>query len=277
MRKPAILLTALLAGAVGLSAQGRFPGGMRGGQGFGYGAMSGRLGAEERVTGAPYSGVRTTVTQQTLSNGNVISRQEQAQIYRDSQGRVRIEQTLTNTVTGKTRTTVTITDPVAGVSFLLNSQSKTYTRSPARMFSRPASRGADGSTPTPGAGRARAGAQAQSPGGRGRGGAQMQTEDLGTQSIDGQPATGRRMTETIPAGGIGNQQPIQVVRETWVSTALHVPVMIKTSDPRFGVTTMQLSNVMMGEPDPSLFQPPADYKPAGGRAARGAARRPAAQ
>ena len=134
MRKPAILLTALLAGAVGLSAQGRFPGGMRGGQGFGYGAMSGRLGAEERVTGAPYSGVRTTVTQQTLSNGNVISRQEQAQIYRDSQGRVRIEQTLTNTVTGKTRTTVTITDPVAGVSFLLNSQSKTYTRSPARMF-----------------------------------------------------------------------------------------------------------------------------------------------
>lgn len=135
MRKPAILLTALLAGAVGLSAQGRFPGGMRGGQGFGYGAMSGRLGAEERVTGAPYSGVRTTVTQQTLSNGNVISRQEQAQIYRDSQGRVRIEQTSTNTVTGKTRTTVTITDPVAGVSFLLNSQSKTYTRSPARMFS----------------------------------------------------------------------------------------------------------------------------------------------
>jgi hypothetical protein len=85
------------------------------------------------------------------------------------------------------------------------------------------------------------------------------------------------MTETIPAGGIGNQQPIQVVRETWVSTALHVPVLIKTSDPRFGVTSMQLSNVTMGEPDPSLFQPPADYTLAGGRGARTAARRPKAQ
>jgi hypothetical protein len=90
-------------------------------------------------------------------------------------------------------------------------------------------------------------------------------------------ATGSRMTETIPAGGIGNQQPIQVVRETWVSTNLHVPMLIKTSDPRFGVTTMQLSNVLAVEPDPSLFQPPADYTLAGGRGGRATLRRQAAQ
>ena len=105
----------------------------------------------------------------------------------------------------------------------------------------------------------------------------MQTEDLGTQTIEGQPATGRRMTETIPAGGIGNQQPIQVVRETWISTSLRVPVLIKTSDPRFGVTNMQLSNVTTGEPDPSMFLPPPDYALAGGRSARTSARRPPAQ
>lgn len=104
----------------------------------------------------------------------------------------------------------------------------------------------------------------------------MQNEDLGTQSIEGQTATGKRMTETIPAGGIGNQQPIQVVRETWISTTLHVPVLIKTSDPRFGVTSMQLSNVVASEPDPSLFLPPADYTLAG-RGQRASGRRPAAQ
>jgi hypothetical protein len=84
------------------------------------------------------------------------------------------------------------------------------------------------------------------------------------------------MTQTIPAGGIGNQQPIQTVREMWISTALRVPVLIKTSDPRFGVSTMQLSNVLAAEPDSSLFLPPADYTLAGGRGARTGARRPAA-
>jgi hypothetical protein len=270
MKKLTSTLALLLLAAAALSAQGRFAGG------FGRGGpMSGWSGAESRVTGAPYSGVRTTVVQQTLANGNQISRQEQAKVYRDSQGRVRVEQSSTNTVTGKTRTSVTITDPIAGVAYMLNSEAKTYSRTPVRLFARPAPP-AGGAGSTARAGRGRAGTQAASPGGRARGGAQVQTDDLGTQSIEGQPATGRRMTETIPAGGIGNQQPIQVVRETWISTALHVPVLIKTSDPRFGATSMQLSNVMMGEPDASLFLPPADYTLAGGRGARGA-RRPSAQ
>jgi len=212
--------------------------------------------------------------QQTLANGNQIVRQEQAKVYRDSQGRVRVEQSSTNAATGKTWTSVTITDPVAGVAYALNSEAKTYTRTPVRVFTRPAApSGGAGSTAR--AGRDRAGSQAQAgPGGRARGGASVQTEDLGTQSIEGQPATGKRMTETIPAGGIGNQQPIQVVRETWISTSLHVPLLIKTSDPRFGATSMQLSNVVTAEPDPSLFLPPADYTPAGGRGPRSGARGP---
>jgi hypothetical protein len=219
------------------------------------------------------------VVQQTLSNGNQILRQEQAKVYRDSQGRVRIEQTSTNAATGQTHTSVTITDPIAGVAYQLNSQAKTYTRMPVRMFARPAARTSDGTGSAAGAMRGRAaGTQTQSPNGaRGRGGAQTQMEDLGSQSIEGQTATGRRMTETIPAGGIGNQQPIQVVRETWISSTLHVPVLIKTSDPRFGVTNMQLSNVMLGEPDSTLFQPPPDYTLAGGRGGRNGARKAAVQ
>jgi hypothetical protein len=89
--------------------------------------------------------------------------------------------------------------------------------------------------------------------------AQIQTENLGTQAINGVAATGTRRTETIAAGAIGNQQPIQVVRETWISADLKVPVSIKSSDPRFGTTAMQLTNITQTEPDPSLFVVPSNY------------------
>src|SRR5262249_25622544 len=76
---------------------------------------------------------------------------------------------------------------------------------------------------------------------------------------NGIAATGTRTTRTIPVGAIGNTQAIQVVREVWTSQDLKVPVMIKSSDPRFGDTTMQLTNIQQTNPDPSLFQVPANY------------------
>jgi hypothetical protein len=82
---------------------------------------------------------------------------------------------------------------------------------------------------------------------------------LGTQVINGVSATGTQLTETIPAGAIGNAQAIQVVRITWISTDLKVPVEIKTTDPRFGNTDMELTNVAQTEPSASLFVVPAGY------------------
>ncbi len=41
--------------------------------------------------------------------------------------------------------------------------------------------------------------------------------------------------------------------------------MTKTTDPRFGTTTTQLINITRSEPDPSLFQTPADYTVTKGR------------
>src|SRR5262249_21720269 len=79
---------------------------------------------------------------------------------------------------------------------------------------------------------------------------------LGTQTINGVPATGTQVTRTIPAGAIGNAQPIQAVRTTWISTALKVPVQVKSSDPRFGTTDRELTNIIQAEPDPSLFVVP---------------------
>jgi hypothetical protein len=248
MRRAIVLL--LIAGSA-LLAQGP-----RGGRmGFGgpgmemAGARSLMRGAA--VTGAPFSAVQVTVHQQTLANGNVIQRQEQTNLFRDSQGRVREETTWTGASGQGSRTSVTISDPVAQVVRRLNPQNKTASEMAIRQ---PAAG-------TPGARMA---------GGQGlrQSAANVVKEDLGTQTLDGLTATGTRVTRTIPAGAMGNAQPIQIVRETWVSSDLKVPVMVKTSDPRFGTTTTQLTNIARNEPDASLFQTPAGYTVSQGRGMR---------
>ena len=84
-------------------------------------------------------------------------------------------------------------------------------------------------------------------------------EDLGRQNIEGVAATGSRSTTTIPAGAIGNLQPIQVVSEQWFSPDLQVLVMTKHNDPRSGETTYRLQSIVRAEPDRSLFTVPPDY------------------
>ena len=83
--------------------------------------------------------------------------------------------------------------------------------------------------------------------------------DLGKQTIEGVPAQGSKITRTIPAGQIGNEQPILITTETWYSPDLKVLVMSKTNDPRMGETIYKLANVQRTEPAATLFQPPDDY------------------
>jgi hypothetical protein len=99
------------------------------------------------------------------------------------------------------------------------------------------------------------------------------TTSLGTAVINGVQAAGTQLMETIPAGAIGNAQAIQVVRITWISTELKVPVVIKTTDPRYGNTDMELTNIAQAEPSASLFVVPAGYTiQQGGRGPGGSGR-----
>jgi len=82
-------------------------------------------------------------------------------------------------------------------------------------------------------------------------------EDLGEQVIEGLPARGTRTTTVIPVGAIGNELPITVTSEEWLSPDLKVLVMTKHADPRSGETTYRLTSITRGEPDPSLFDLPA--------------------
>jgi len=260
MNKTVILASLVLCAGV-LAAQPPPPGGRgRGGPGFRpeFGAMSAWPASRTPVTGAPYSAAQTTQFQQTLAGGNQISRQEQSKVFRDSAGRVRTERTFTPAGSTTAQTRITIFDPVGGYSYGLD---------PAKLTAVKTAQ-----PPAP-SGQAGQGGHGRGPG---AGTAQVQTENLGTQVVNGVPATGTRTTQTIPAGAIGNSQPIQVVREVWVSADLKVPVMIKATDPRFGNTVMQLTNIVPAEPDPSLFQVPSNYtvssRAAGGRGFAGSDR-----
>ncbi len=248
--------------ATALLAQGPRGGGFGPG-GFGFGGFGGRgpglLGAGTRtpITGAPYSATETLTTQETLANGNTISRTQTSTVARDSEGRISTSETITPSASsGKAAYTIqTIFDPVAGYRYELNSSTMIAIQTPLP-------KGRPATTTSTGERRNRPDRPSNP---------NVTTADLGTLVVNAVPATRTQVTETIPAGAIGNAQSIQVVRVTSVSTELKIPVEIRTSDPRFGSRDLEVTNIVQAEPSASLFTVPAGYtiRQGGGRGGRG--------
>jgi hypothetical protein len=89
------------------------------------------------------------------------------------------------------------------------------------------------------------------------------TENLGTAEILGVEARGRRTTRTIPAGAVGNEEPLETTKETWTAVAAGLNSLLVrdvTDDPRTGKSTRELTQLTQGDPDPSTFQPPEGYE-----------------
>ncbi len=85
------------------------------------------------------------------------------------------------------------------------------------------------------------------------------SEDLGDRTIAGIEAKVTRGTGIIPAGDQGNDQPLTIVRENWMSTQYHIPLLTITDDPRTGKRTDEVTVFQPGEPDPALFHIPEGY------------------
>jgi len=240
-------LTIVLLSAATVFAQGRGPGGSGGfgpGPGFGRGMeMGGRV-----VTGAPYSGTETLTTQEKFADGNSVNTSRSTQRARDGQGRTFSSQTITPAAsTGKAPyTRTTIMDPVAGLRYDLDSS--TMIAYESRIPKMPGRNSSSSTPPAPTA------STRTLPNG-----ATQTVTLLGTQTVNGVQATGTQITEVIPAGAIGNAQPITNTRITWISTDLHIPVQIKSTDPRIGSTDMELTNISTGEPSATLFTVPSTY------------------
>ena len=250
---------------------------------------------ETRITtGRPYSAEATTEFVQTLGDGNKIARKATVRIYRDGEGRTRREELATD----GTVKSISIYDPVAHTTYVLDPATRTARKSAVRViaaddatgYRRRQAQGRDedadgaGGQRTRVAGRVALVAPAEVPAqaaseemrkrqskrssgrrrarrasARGQGRADVKEESLGQKLIDGVLADGKRVTTVLPAGSIGNQQPITVLSEQWFAPDLEILVMTKHSDPRTGETTYSLSNITRGEPAANLFDVPPDY------------------
>jgi len=198
------------------------------------------------VNRVPYSADQVTVTTQTLADGTKITQRRFARVYQDSQGRKREESFksgVESVAQDDSPEWVRIVDPMVGVSYRLNPRDRT-----AQKTEIPRGRHLRKTT---GASANLTSAEPLPP--------QPTREDLGTQVIEGLEATGERITQTIPAGAEGNDQPIQITYERWYSTKAHLTLLSVTNDPRYGETVTRLTNLVLDEPPADLFQVPADY------------------
>ncbi|MBV8844070.1 MAG: hypothetical protein JO307_14775 [Bryobacterales bacterium] len=261
------------------------------------------------VKGKPFSATEERHSVQVLANGTRIENTQSNRLYRDNDGRTRIDD-----MSGVIR----IVDPVAGYRLELNPTTKVAQRSSLLAFRlnvlgnvvdtltiygkkigdgrgstagarSPGDQAADSATASVRENEARL-AQMQSQRAQtlalSKGG---DTKSLGNQNVNGVWSQGTRTTVTIPKGQIGNDREIKVVTEQWFSNDLGLLVKSSNSDPRFGDTAYQLANIVQAPPDPSLFQIPADYRitgptvpnlapgQVGGRGGRGGRGAPAAQ
>ncbi len=231
-----------------------------------FGFVSERLVGGTPVKGAPYSAQAVTETTQTLADGNRIVQKSTATVYRDSLGRERREQTLpaigSFTPQADSPQIISISDPVAGVNYSLNSKERVAIKLPTPTLPPPPPGGADrkfdiivnnagiapGAVPPP-VMIYKANPNPKTP----------HIEQLGWKLIEGIQAEGTRSTITIPAGEVGNERPIEIIDEQWRSPDLQVMVYSKHVDPRFGENVYSLTNISRAEPAASLFQVPADY------------------
>ena len=204
------------------------------------------------VKNAPYSATEVFEHTQTLADGTHITRKATTVLYRDSMGRTRTE-----TENGL----VTISDPIGGATYRLDPKTQTFRKIQTIQLSVDA-QGAyttgkitldDIQAQQHDADLAALAAQTGAPK------PHVTDESLGNQTMQGVLVQGTRTTTVYPEGFMGNDRPITVTSEVWYSPDLHIAVLRKLTDPRNGDNTTQLINIQVSEPNPSLFQVPANY------------------
>jgi hypothetical protein len=240
---------------------------------------------------APYSGQSITERRQVLADGNQIATRRSFMAYRDSAGRTRLE----NMNDKGEVESIQIHDPVAGVNWALNPQERSAIKTPMRRtvigalprLERPQgtdgreeivikrverldaetskriqeqvrihTQEANGALRTE---RVQIASSLASAFGDAKWAAQATTKDLGTREFSGVKANGKLRSYEIPAGAIGNRNPIQVSTETWTAPDLQVTVYTKHADPRSGDVEFRIENLKRDEPAASLFAVPSDY------------------
>jgi len=204
---------------------------------------------ERPVTGLPFSADMSVRTVQQLSNGTAITHEVKGRIYRSSQGVQRWEGTpvASDAATPQPGTLVWVVDLGQHTAVNWTTANKT-----AWMNHLPANGTAVVQfLPEP--------RVSGPPGQPALGPTDLTTTELGRQTQDTLLLLGKRVTGTIAAGKIGNEKPIVVTHDSWVSPELKLVVRELHQDPRVGNRILEISHIRREEPDAALFAAPADY------------------
>jgi len=203
--------------------------------------------AKDAVTGRPYSA--TLTFERTATDGTRMI-QPARRVYRDSQGRTRTEEQRSTIYPAAPFLAVEIVDPVAGYSYLVDSENPVAHRLAIRVASKPAARPKVMCATSP------LGGTSTLPGG-----IVAVTEPLGEQTIEGAVFCGSKWTATYPAGSMfHNDRPVKVVNEMWNAWDDGLPFFLPKNSMPGGETSLTwIKDVSLSEPDPALFRPPADY------------------
>jgi hypothetical protein len=189
----------------------------------------------------PFSAKTTTEWTQTLADGSAISKHLEANLARDSQGRIYRENHTFVPANSERKSPlweVHLYDPVT------RSQAHCSTRamqciltdySPMTFFE---------NAPT---------------GSNAEGTRTLTRESLGSDVVEGIYVTGTRETTTLSPGVAGNERPLVSTREFWYSSQLQTNLTVIRNDPREGNQVVRLSHISISEPDPHLFELPIGY------------------
>ena len=197
------------------------------------------------VKGAPYSAQAVFEITQTLADGTRVIHSTYSRLYRDSEGRERCEET-----SGDTFKRIFISDPVEHAGYSLDLDRRVATRTSGQEEVEREMRGAVirfvqdplGLAP-----------ETAAKGSRLVGYAKPE-ESLGTRMIEGISAVGTRTTDVALDGRSDS------VEERWISSDLHIALLMTKSNPRWSPITYKLTNIIRGEQPRALFEVPADYK-----------------
>ena len=241
----------LLSGmALVASAQGPPPAGGFGGPGAGepmsgmfeIGGLIGGFGGKV-VTGKPVL-AKITITHTEMLPGNMISNTSTGTYARGADGSTYRDVKFTGigpwAVSGKVKEFAYIRNVTTGMEYIVNVTDGTYEAYPLR--DRSGSLGPKNGPPS--GSDASAETVTDNPTGT--------YKDPATGTV--YPADDKLVTRTIAVGAIGNTNALVITSERWTSTALEVVLENTHTDPRFGTTTYQLSNIGQS-PSNSLFTP----------------------
>lgn len=194
------------------------------------------------LANAPFAARVVVTWSEPLVGGGTVSRKYYTSVARDSQGRVRRE--IREFVPADSNAepplrSFTILDPVSASRTMCTKATMTCATSafhPRLLVAEDA-----GSTGSSGNG-------------------SVTHESLGQQTMDDLPVVGTR--ETV--NNAGNNRIAVTRTDVWYSPDLHMDLSVVRNNQQLGEVTLQVTNLVRGEPDASWFSVPSGYDVKGG-------------